>query len=417
MKLMLRRMLIMAVVLLPVTDGSVSAQNSSPQPQVKRFFKLSEPVNKSYGKFNIDFEYNEEDAWAGNNNLEVRVTVTTIEKKNLKFLGFELDDSSRTVIQRAERLSENSSNDGLLKTEYRCIFAINEQVIPQTYNVRLRFEPPDKIGHPGNEEYADIIVPFGLNVGVRSGGLLKFFDGPEDKLGVVPCTTGDRKDFYLPLINRFPRYVVNIEKIEVTSSPGGLIRSIVSSDPPGQVSGNTISFDQEPMSIESAQRKPITISLEMAGMSFNRLTNGFFVDPQKLEIAFTYSDGHGRRISDLIRRVDLRVQPSFLVLSLSILLGAAIGTVIKLVVARTEKGKAITKSLVLITLVAGVVVSFIVWIGKVQVFVWDLRGSYDNPLIICFIGLAAAMIGPALLESAINRAPKPPSPPASVPMP
>jgi hypothetical protein len=396
-------LIFIVVVLILLTREIATAQTTSYEPVV-RPLKITEPVNRRYGNFNVDFEYYERDAFLGNN-LEVKVTVTSISNRSLKFVGFEEDDTSRSILARIDKLNENLLAGDLLRAEYRYILGIKAEAIPQIYNIKLRFEPYERDKHPKDEQYADIIKTFPLNVGVRDGGLLRM--GSEDGSEPILCTMGNQQDFYLPLINRFPRYAVNIERMEVITKPDGLIKRIVSTNPGGEINGNAVSFDPS-ISIDSAQRQLLTLRLEMASMSFTRFADNFFDDPHKVELAFVYNDGHGRRISDYIHSVEIKVKPSGSLWLLSMLLGVMLGTTVSL----SRKPGEITKSLITVRVIIGVIASFLVWVGHIQIFVWNLRGSYDNPLIIFLIGFAASYVGQALLDVVLTRQKQVPSIPA-----
>ena len=201
------------------------------QPQVaqstKKPLKLTESVNKRYGAFNVDFEYYQEDAWAGNSNLEVKITTTTDHEENLKLIKFEFDDSTQSIIEKINELGQNSSNEGLRRTQYRYAFSIKKEAIPQPYYIKLRFEPPEKDSHPNDIEYTDILITFTLSIGVRSSGLLKVFNDSSIEGDPLVCTTGGHQSVFVPIVNNYPRYPAYIEAIQVTSEPPGLIQSIV----------------------------------------------------------------------------------------------------------------------------------------------------------------------------------------------
>ncbi len=391
-------LLFFAIASLVIGELVANAQQLSSEAPA-RPLKITEPVNRRYGAFNIDFEYWEKDAWLGND-LQVKVTINSISDKNLKFIGFVDDDAKRTILRKTDELSQNVAEGPLLKAEYRYTLGIKQEATPQTYNIKLRFEAPDRDKHPDDQEYSDIFKTFPLNVGVRRLGLLSI-QNSEDKPEPIVCTLGSQQDFYLPLTNNFPGYAVNIERIEVTSKPGDLIKHVVNTEPPGEINGNVISFDK-PISIEPAQRQLLRIRLQMAGMSFSRLADGFFDDSHRVELAFVYNDGHNRRISDYIPRVDIKVKPGGSIWLLSMISGVLLGTTVKLLLERQKEPGKITKSVFTVTAIIGVIASALVWVGHIQIFVWNFRGSYDNPVIILLIGFAASYVGQSLLDMALK---------------
>ena len=159
-----------------------------------------------------------------------------------------------------------------------------------------------------------------------------------------------------------------------------------------------------PLTIESAQRIKLYMNIEMASLSFRELIGDFFQKEHKLEIAFIYNDGHGRRISDLAHHVDFKMEASSLIMIGSMLLGVILGTFLKFARKHTPQTKFLSKIwpgtifAIVGTIILGIGLSLLLWLGRLQVFAFTIRGSYDNPLVICIIGVFATMFSTMILE-------------------
>ncbi len=361
----------------------------------KNALKTTRSVRREFGQFNIDFEYAEEDAWAGNERLNAVLTIQTLGKDNLQFVRFESDNAGQDLFEKVVTLSKNDSLEpGILTSPYDFALSIRKDAAPRIYNVRLRFAPPVVPGQSGKLD--DIVESFPLNIGVRDSGLLEIDKQTLDK--PIVYTLGSDQTIRLRLINHFQDYPVNIEKIEVTSEPDGLVQKVTGSS---AIEGSTIIFHPT-LTIDPGQRESISIPIKMAPASFSAMFDGFFDTPLALQFSFIYNDGHGRKLSDFAPKLNLKGSPSAALWIVSMLLGVVIGTVLKLLMEQFQMARKITMRVIAVTVLIGVVVTVIVWIGHIQVLVWNFHGSYENPVVIWVISLISALIGPALLSKILK---------------
>jgi hypothetical protein len=139
--------------------------------------------------------------------------------------------------------------------------------------------------------------------------------------------------------------------------------------------------------------------LEMAGMSSGNFISGFDDDAQ-VTFAFIYDDGKQRTISDYNYNRPVRLRPSNLVLLLSIALGVAAGVFIMSVwkVVRFEGEGKRRWLAVLSTVIIGLIVSILALQGELNISAFNLRASYDKPVMLFILSLFATVSGTPLLK-------------------
>ena len=321
--------------------------------------------------------YEVEKAYAGNQNLEVVVSLTTQGTANLDLLRFEPPDQAKIRFTQISKVPSLDTATGLQTTQFKYRVSIPDDVEPRIYPITIVF------GYPGNDN--SFRTNFLLNPGVRNKGKLSVVT---DDITMTEFYTGTTNPYRLELENNFPDYPVNIRSITIKSNPLGLIQSTT--------------VPVEDFSIDPFQRGSIDLNLKTAPMSFSNLLSGFS-DSNRLIVHVTYDDGYGRVITDLIHPVKIKVKPRDRILILAMLVGVVIGAIIKCYLQRLQQQGVITKREVVIavgvTSLIGLVVSFVAVVGRIKIIAFDQMGSYDNPAVIFVISLAGAVGGAQLLST------------------
>lgn len=357
---------ILLLVLFAATVGSVSA----------RTFPL-EKISVDGKEFFGTVSYDVEKAYAGNQNLEIIVSLNTQAATNLELLRFEPPDQAKIGFTRISHVATLDKSTDLQTTQFKYIAAIPPDVDPRIYLITIVFT------NSGNEN--TYRTNFWLYLGVRNKGKLSVVT---DDANTTELYTGTTNAYRLELENNFPDYAVNIRSVTIKSNPLGLVES------------TTIRV--EDFSIDPFQRGSIDLTLKTAPMSFSNLLSGFS-DSNRLIVHITYDDGYGHVITDLIHPVKIKVKPRDRILVLAMLVGVIIGAILKCYLQRLQQQGVITKREVLvavgITSLIGLVVSFVAVVGRIKIVAFDQMGSYDNPAVIFVISLAGAVGGAQLLST------------------
>lgn len=321
--------------------------------------------------------YDVEKAYAGNQNLEVTVSLNTQGTANLDLLRLEPPDQAKIRFTQISKVPTLDTATGLQTTQFKYLAAIPEDVEPRIYLITIVF------AYPGNEN--SFRTNFWLYLGVRNKGKLSVVT---DDVTSTEFYTGTTNPYRLELENNFPDYAVNIRSITIKSDPLGLIQSTT--------------IPVENFSIDPFQRGSIDLNLKTAPMSFSNLLSGFS-DSNRLILHITYDDGYGHIITDLIHPVKIKVKPRDRILILAMLVGVISGAIIKCYLQRLQQQGVITRREVVIavgvTSLIGLVVSFVAVVGRIKIIAFDQMGSYDNPAVIFVISLAGAVGGAQLLST------------------
>lgn len=321
--------------------------------------------------------YDVEKAYAGNQNLEVTVSLNTQGTANLDLLRFEPPEQAKIRFTQTSKVLSLDTATGLQTTQFKYIAAIPEDVEPRIYLITIVF------AYPGNDN--NFRTNFWLYLGVRNKGKLSVVT---DDVTTTEFYTGTINPYRVELENNFPDYPVNIRSITIKSNPLGLIESTT--------------VPVENFSIDPFQRGSIDLNLKTAPMSFSNLLSGFS-DSNRLILHITYDDGYGHIVTDLIHPVKIKVKPRDRILILAMLVGVVIGAIIKCYLQRLQQQGVISKRDVLIavgiTSLIGLVVSFVAVVGRIRIIAFDQMGSYDNPAVIFVISLAGAVGGAQLLST------------------
>lgn len=345
-----------------------------------RTFPL-EKITRGTQEFFGTVSYDVEKAYAGNQNLELTVSLSTKETTNLEVIKFEPPDLAKFRFTQISSIGSMDPATGLQTSEHKYLVDIPEGTEPRIYLVTISFGSP-------NEK--NINRTFWLYVGVRNKGKLGIVS---DGITTTEFYTGSTNKYRLELENNFPDFPVNIRSVTIKSDPLGLIESA------------TIPITD--VSIDPLQRGAIELDLKTAPMSFSNLLSGFS-DATKLIVQVTYDDSYGHVITDLVHPVKVKIRPRDRVLVIAMLIGVIIGAVLKLYLQRLQQQGVITRREVVmavgITSLIGLVVSFVAVVGRIKIIAFDQMGSYDNPAVIFVISLAGAVGGAQLLSTFFRSA-------------
>jgi hypothetical protein len=343
-----------------------------------RTFPL-EKITRGAQEFFGTVSYDVEKAYAGNQNLELTVTLSTKEATNLELIKFEPPDPAKIRFTQISSIGSMDPATRLQTTEYKYLVDIPEGTEPRIYLVTISFGSP-------NEK--NINRTFWLYVGVRNKGKLNVVS---DGVTAAEFYTGSTNKYRLELENNFPDFPVNVRSVTIKSDPLGFIESAT--------------VPLENVSIDPLQRGVIELDLKTAPMSFSNLLSGFS-ESTKLIIQVTYDDSYGHVITDLVYPVKVKIRPRDRVLVIAMLIGVIIGAVLKLYLTRLQAQGVISRREVImavgITSLIGLVVSFVAVVGRIKIIAFDQMGSYDNPAVIFVISLAGAVGGAQLLSTFIK---------------
>lgn len=345
-----------------------------------RTFPL-EKITRGTQEFFGTVSYDVEKAYAGNQNLELTVSLSTKETTNLELLKFEPPDPAKIRFTQISHIGSIDPATRLQTSEYKYLVDIPEGTEPRIYLVTISF------GSPGEKI---INRTFWLYIGVRNKGKLSVVS---DGITMAEFYTGNTNRYRLELENNFPDFPVNVRSVTIKSDPLGLIES------------TTVPFND--VSIDPYQRGAIELDLKTAPMSFSNLLSGFS-ESTKLIVQVTYDDSYGHVITDLVHPVKVKIRPRDRVLIIAMLIGVVIGAVLKLYLQRLQQQGIISRREVImavgITSLIGLVVSFVAVVGRIKIIAFDQMGSYDNPAVIFVISLAGAVGGAQLLSTFFKSA-------------
>lgn len=324
--------------------------------------------------YSVSVSYDVEKAYAGTHNLEVTISIQSRDAKNLELVSVEAADQPKIRFRESSR--DSADTGGLRTTEYKYVADIPADTEPRVYAVTLT------LAYPGDK---NATRTFDLFVGVRNKGKL---NAVADDTNTVEFYTGTTNTYRLELENNFPDFPVNVRSVSIKSDPVGLIES------------KTIPV--EGLSIDPLQRGAIDLTFKAAPMSLSSLLGGFS-DSSRMILHVTYDDSFGHVITDLTCPVKIKVRPRDRFLAIAMLIGVAIGAILKLSLQQLQRqGIISTREVVVaagITSLIGVVVSFVAVVGRIKIIAFDQMGSYDNPAAIFIISLAGTFCGAQLLST------------------
>jgi len=217
---------------------------------------------------------------------------------------------------------------------------------------------------------------------------------------VVDCWAGsDCSSLELEVQNKLP-YRIRITNISVAS--GDLLNSQPKEDYAKEFENNS-------------PPKDLSLVMTAKPITFRRVFSGFGT-PQ-LSMRIDYKDEFGRPLTTETP-ADLEIRPNILVIFLFLILGAVIGTFVRVDLAKLQRAGLITRTqrlvFVITTFVSGIVVCLIALFANIKIIVWSNDNAYSawDPKVLFLTALIATVSGLPILYAYL-KLPRPADAPAS----
>ena len=352
------------------------------------------PANEYYL---IDFDYKREEAYPGNRNLLLTITMKTPvgvmvpDDQALSLAKIEwLDDSKVDISQQTD--DPNGVVEKYVTETLTYLLKLPDTIEPRNYRLKLRF----KFSKYGDKPTVDRLVD--LSVGPRSMGRLKVIPA---EAGLEPFVAGSDATFELRLKNEYSDYPINIHKVTLSSAPYGLAKMMSASevnDSKAEINHDTNTITFKPaLTLKPFQQLSVPLGIRLRHMSFSNWIAGFG-ETSKLIFRFEYDDNNERTITDYSPEALIKVRPSDWTLLGAMLIGVAIGTGLKFYLEYLREKGAINRKgvamFVFVTIVVGVVITIFAWAGQIQIIAFkNVNLSYDRPAVIFILGLIGALGG------------------------
>lgn len=325
------------------------------------------PVHGGSQVFELKLYYDAAMAYAGNEALKLNVSVKTVGSVDLESITFESPDRDKIDFREDGKSFSTTKETGLRTGEYKFLANIHDDIEPKNYTVTVDFKYPAQ---------SPVRYSFTLPVGVRNKGKLTVVNGTSTPEFYV----GSPNKYQIELQNNFRDYDLKIRSITISSDPAEVVE--------------TMSVPLDNLTIGALQQTSIPVTLNTAPISFSNLLNGFG-GSSELIMKVAYDDGNGRVITDLNQRVKLRMKPSGATLLMAMIIGGAIGALVKCY----RQKRRILKLDTLMAVGVGLAVAFIAIVAKIKIMAFDISGGYDNPAMLAIISFGAALGGMPILLS------------------
>lgn len=332
-------------------------------------------------------EYKIEEALT-NSRFLLNVIFTGEGLQQLQIDSFELQDKEPTTLDPPVTIKyENSSTSntdtpGLAQTIFRCRVTVAPDAPAQSFHFKMLMSYPGERVEP---KYFDLpIWPR-----TEKQALVNIDKAALKQIPVI-LRTNLVKELKLPVRNEFSSYAIYVKELTVSSVPEGI------------VTGKT---DRE-VEIPAGQTREVPIELKVLSPDTLDLIKGFSQEPE-LEVQVKYQDKYGRTGPHLKDSVAIKVIPNNAVLFSAILIGVVVGTFVRFYLEFLARRRKLRRrevlKFVLYTAVFGLIVAAVALAGQVEIKALDKpMGSYDKPLAMFIIGLAAAIGGVQLIVAWYN---------------
>ncbi len=264
---------------------------------------------------------------------------------------------------------------------------ISASAEPKIYTVHLNLGFPD-----GNRDKKLINLDFELPVGVNSNGRLEIAENPPSRSFQAAMFSTAKHTCKLKLRNLFRDYYTHIESISVDSEPSGWIKPFTIKP----------AKDEEWNIAPGDGNKTFPVEFDTTPFSGN-LIRGFGGTPPRLKFDIVYNDGFRRQLTYDEGQHPMTISPSGWVLLIAVLLGLALGALVRgllefMVFKKKLTSRAVGR-IVTSSLVFGLVVVLLSVVGQVELKskTLSVSSSYDNPIGMLSIGLISALTGLQLL--------------------
>lgn len=166
----------------------------------------------------------------------------------------------------------------------------------------------------------------------------------------------------------------------------------------------------ETNSIDANSENDITIRLKAKPMTFARVFSGF--GKPQLRIKIDYKDDYNRVLRSQTE-MGFQIRPNLLILAIILVLGAAVGTLVRIDLGRLEKAGVISRRQRIIfaatTFASGILVCLIALFANIKLVVLSDQNSYSawDPKVLFFTALIATVSGLPILYAYL-KVPRPP---------
>jgi hypothetical protein len=266
------------------------------------------------------------------------------------------------------------------QSEYSYDLRIGNDIRPDIYDLTLTSAQADRT------DKVKFKLPFW-----RAEG--EWIDLTRDSQKSLSCWSGNQcSPLKLFLLNKLP-YKLTISKVSIISDPADLLEDHPQSTTPQSI--DAVPSDQE-----------VDLLLKAKTVSFTRAFSGFGKFP-RATMLLTYRDDLGRELTKRVE-LDLEVKPNLLLLIITLLLGAIVGTVVRIDLRRLQKAGLITRRQKFVfagtTFATGVIVCLIALFANLKFTVFDAQSPYStwDPKILFLMGLVGTIGGIPILYSLLK---------------
>jgi hypothetical protein len=367
-----------AVKILIIVAGLLSTAQTNPDPDIGSVTIGDQSVRSR-------IEYKIDEALTGSKfKLDVIFTGSIVD--GLKIDNLEVQDNKPIVASPVTLDIEESQTTPMEETPTvrrkvtTCRVTVADDAKAQIYHIKMTLSYP---GKPVNPKYFDLHVwPKTANKGAVT----------LEKLASLPLVfkTNVNKPFKLMVKNDFDSYAIHIKQVELSSEPSGLIDKKLTPD----------------VKISAGTTGSVPIEAVALTPDIGDLIKGFSEEPQLL-VNITYQDDYGRTVQDLRQSIPIKIIPNSGILLFAIIVGVLVGTFVRFYMEFLANKRKLKRSevlkFVLYTTIFGLIVAAAALAGQIEIKALNKpMGSYDRPLVMFIIGLAAAVGGVQIIVAWYN---------------
>ncbi|HEX8070993.1 MAG TPA: hypothetical protein VF546_13640 [Pyrinomonadaceae bacterium] len=349
------------------------------------------PVETRDGlSFNIEPSYDRATALVGRVvNLKIRITLppSSAPKNFLRLVSLMIDSPDAPAasefafknLNPNEPVPRRDEDSGALGVEYKYQIAIPQKADAREYLVNMDFAYEDEKTQSrsftlavGKQTNDDKVKPAEVGNSQPNPYETGFFKSQE-----VP--------YRLTLKNNYSNYTVYVDELSVDS------------DPPGLIQPKKMEFPDNPVKILPGHQNEFPLTFYVEPLTVRNMVKGLAAEPKLIFRAKYHDDNQHPQIDDFYARAPLSIVPSTKVLLGAILVGLVLGVAVRFVLEFMVLQKQLTRGalarFLTYTMLFGLLVALLAFIGKIEVKGFTVSGSYDNPLAMMFVGLVAALAG------------------------
>lgn len=336
-------------------------------------------------EFRICFQVPEEKLYARENEevpLDLFITVYAgREAQNLGLTSVTAERPDPNLIVEPQSTDPPLEHHGLvLWKTYKYRLRLGDGLKPRLHRLKIN-------GVIGKEDFSE---NYDLPIGAQGEGWVDILNEPPKP---VSCWSGwrpsDCEEITLNLTNKLD-YPLEIKSIDLSSDSPGLIAN--------QPLTSAMTLPDNP----SPQR--FTLTPKSQGISLQSIFSGFGKSP-RLSLTIKFKDHYNREPFSKAN-LDLQIKPNFVVLAIFLLLGAVVGTIVRIDLGRLQKAGVITRKQRLVfaatTFATGVLVCLIALFANVKLIVFNGDYSAWDPKVLFLTALVATVSGLPILYALLK---------------